>query len=345
MNAADRNETDPSLPACSDSADNDDDGLIDFPNDPGCSSAEDTDETDEMAAPRPQCANGRDDDGDGLVDIADPGCISEADPRESGANDDTECMSDEDCASYGTCVLNINRCVPRCSNRIDDDGDGIIDFPLEPGCAGAGDDDETDPSVSPSCGNGLDDDSDGLVDYPNDPGCAGVGDRDELDPDRLPACGDGRDNDNDGTTDYPEDRGCESAADHSEGGACGRLYEAVEVTPGEVIRGDSRQGPYSSEGTCGGRGAPEVVLVYRVTKPIEAFVVRTDLDANEHQTTLHIRRNCLDANTEIGCAREPSQDGIASNQRASKIHCSETIISLWMVRRAKVVVLLLSWKN
>ena len=235
-------------------------------------------------------------------------------------------MSDEDCASYGTCVLNINRCVPRCSNRIDDDGDGIIDFPLEPGCAGAGDDDETDPSVSPSCGNGLDDDSDGLVDYPNDPGCAGVGDRDELDPDRLPACGDGRDNDNDGTTDYPEDRGCESAADHSEGGACGRLYEAVEVTPGDVAH---RKLCWSTES----RSPSKPSLFAPTSMP------------------MNIRRHCIYG--VIAWMRIPKLAVRASHRRtalrpincASKIHCSETIISSWMVRRAKVVVLLLSWKK
>ena len=41
----------PPLPAaCNDGADNDGDGLIDYPADPGCSSAEDTDETDAAAA-------------------------------------------------------------------------------------------------------------------------------------------------------------------------------------------------------------------------------------------------------------------------------------------------------
>ena len=38
----------------------------------------------------------------------------------------------------------------------------------------------------------------------------------------------------------------------TEGGACGRR-EAVEVTPGVIIRGDSRQAPYAAEGRCGGR--------------------------------------------------------------------------------------------
>lgn len=37
---------------------------------------------------------------------------------------------------------------PVCSNLADDDGDGKIDFPDDPGCAGADDGDETDPVVS-----------------------------------------------------------------------------------------------------------------------------------------------------------------------------------------------------
>ena len=314
-NAQDRNEGDePVAPQCSDGKDNDDDGLIDFPDDPGCGSDFDSDETDEVMTARPQCSNGRDDDSDGLVDIADPGCTSPADPREVDSGEPVQCVEDADCNGVGTCVQSIGRCLPACSNGQDDDGDGVIDFPYEPGCSAAGDDNEEDPEQLPLCGNDFDDDSDGKIDYPNDPGCAGVGDRDETDPAIQPHCGDGRDNDNDGLIDYPEDRGCESAADATEGGACGRQYEAVEVTPGVIIRGDSRQALYAAEGRCGGRGAPEVVLVYRVTEKIESFVVRTDVEGNEHQTTLHVRRNCLDPTSEVACAREDSQDGVAANQ-------------------------------
>ena len=105
-----------------------------------------------------------------------------------------------------------------------------------------GDEDEEDPSNLPFCGDGIDNDGDGQADYPNDPGCAGVGDRDETDPMVIPMCSDGVDNDRDGRIDYPEDRGCSSAADSSEGGACGRRYEAVEVEPGRIYRGDSQRG-------------------------------------------------------------------------------------------------------
>ncbi|HLE97654.1 MAG TPA: S8 family serine peptidase [Candidatus Thermoplasmatota archaeon] len=69
--------------ACADGADNDGDGLVDYPADPGCSSASDTDE---FNAPPPPaaCADGADNDGDGLVDYpADPGCSSATDTDET----------------------------------------------------------------------------------------------------------------------------------------------------------------------------------------------------------------------------------------------------------------------
>lgn len=64
---------------------------------------------------------------------------------------------------------------PACSDGVDNDGDGVVDFPRERGCEGATDDDETDPVVPAVCGNGMDDDRDGLADWPADPGCLGAG--------------------------------------------------------------------------------------------------------------------------------------------------------------------------
>lgn len=78
--------TPPPLAACSDGLDNDADGLVDYPNDPGCSSASDTDETNVVVPPPlAQCADGIDNDSDGLVDLADPGCSSSSDNDETNA--------------------------------------------------------------------------------------------------------------------------------------------------------------------------------------------------------------------------------------------------------------------
>jgi hypothetical protein len=65
-----------------------------------------------------------------------------------------------------------------CNDGVDNDGDTLTDFPNDPGCAGFGDNDETDPQ----CVDGLDNDADGLVDYPADPGCDSANDNDETDP-------------------------------------------------------------------------------------------------------------------------------------------------------------------
>ena len=96
------------------------------------------------------------------------------------------------------------RCLPpspACNDLRDNDADGLIDFPEEPGCLAAGDDDETDPPETPACNNTIDDDGDGLIDHPNDPGCAGKGDTAERDKIVTPACADQQDNDRDGLAD------------------------------------------------------------------------------------------------------------------------------------------------
>ena len=62
------------------------------------------------------------------------------------------------------------------------------------------------------CRNEEDDDMDGKIDYPRDPGCQSPEDRDETDPDEAPICSDNMDNDGDGLTDFPLDIGCRAMA-------------------------------------------------------------------------------------------------------------------------------------
>lgn len=64
-----------------------------------------------------------------------------------------------------------------CSDGIDNDFDGLIDFPNDLGCTDGGDDDET----NSQCNDSLDNDTDGLIDFPDDPGCNGLQDDDETD--------------------------------------------------------------------------------------------------------------------------------------------------------------------
>jgi hypothetical protein len=67
---------------------------------------------------------------------------------------------------------------PDCDNGLDDDGDGLIDFPNDPGCSDAFDSDERGANIE--CDNGLDDDGDGDVDFPDDSGCENAMDDSEF---------------------------------------------------------------------------------------------------------------------------------------------------------------------
>src|SRR5262245_51908535 len=74
--------------------------------------------------------------------------------------------------------------MPQCSDNVDNDGDGKIDFPNDPGGSAPNEDNEQDDCPSgpncPQCSNGKDDDTNGMTDYPNDPGCTSAGDNDEF---------------------------------------------------------------------------------------------------------------------------------------------------------------------
>lgn len=112
----------PANPECSDGADNDTNGCFDFPNDSGCTSASDNDESGGTCAPAPECSDTIDNDGDTYTDYADdPGCSDSTDTTESPN--------------------------PQCSNNIDDDGDSLIDLADTCGCTSIYDDDETDQSI------------------------------------------------------------------------------------------------------------------------------------------------------------------------------------------------------
>ncbi|MGH0033182.1 MAG: PEP-CTERM sorting domain-containing protein [Myxococcota bacterium] len=67
---------------------------------------------------------------------------------------------------------------PLCSDGIDNDRDGNIDYPADAGCEDALDMSER--GTSPECDNGLDDDMDGDVDFPNDASCGSAAGTTEL---------------------------------------------------------------------------------------------------------------------------------------------------------------------
>ena len=102
------------LRQCTDGLDNDGDGYIDFPADPGCDSPADSSEAPNNATypATDECNDGLDNDGDGLIDMADPDCTC---PVGLGAPTRSS-------APTSRC----SQCNDGCDN---DDGDGQIDFP------------------------------------------------------------------------------------------------------------------------------------------------------------------------------------------------------------------------
>ncbi len=234
-------------PACGDRQDNDGDGLVDYPDDYGCTALSDDSED------NPACSDGEDNDGDGLLDWEqDPGCRNNArnttesndyacgDGRDNDGDGKVDYPADPGCSSR----TDSSEVDPQCSDGLDNDGDGRVDFPNDPdctsgladrersfacadgvdndydgavdgadlGCASRFDDDET----NPACSDGRDNDGDGRIDFPADPGCANVLDAAED----KPECSDGIDNDLNGYVDFPFDPGCDSPEDDGEAAAC-----------------------------------------------------------------------------------------------------------------------------
>lgn len=68
------------------------------------------------------------------------------------------------------------------------------------------------------CNDGIDNDGDGLTDYPADPSCDSANDNTEDNgkEEDLAQCNDGIDNDGDGRIDYPDDHECSSISDDDE---------------------------------------------------------------------------------------------------------------------------------
>ena len=124
-----------------------------------------------LAIKTPECSDGLDNDGDTSVDLDDPDCVDGTDDHEIHLV---------------------------CGNGVDDDGDGLTDYPADLGCTSLFDDDEK----NPVCVNGLDDDGDGFTDYPADPGCTSL--LAESEQREGLVCDDGLDNDFDGFADHAD---------------------------------------------------------------------------------------------------------------------------------------------
>jgi hypothetical protein len=196
-----------------------------------------------------------------------------------------------------------------CSDGIDNDGDGAIDFPDDSGCANSNDDE--DDLIPPQCADGRDNDGDGKTDAPNDPGCFAPNQDSEEDdcPDgpNCPECSDGKDNDDNGQTDFPNDSGgCMSAADDDEYTqnpvACGAAVRIEKMPYDGHITGmlDAAMPSSLNSMTCGGGGS-ERAYELRITEP-KVVVATSDMSGTTADTVLYIRSaDCSNPANELAC--------------------------------------------
>jgi hypothetical protein len=122
----------------------------------------------------PSC-EGPDADSDTVKDATD-NCIEVPNPSQADANSN----------GIG------DACEASCNDGLDNDGDGLVDFPADPGCGA-----RLSSTESPACNDGFDNDGDGLVDSPLDPGCGAPSQDTET-----KSCQNGVDDDGDGRIDF-----------------------------------------------------------------------------------------------------------------------------------------------
>jgi len=110
----------------------------------------------------------------GVTGVIAPGALCESPATTAGI---VACPANYACSG----TVGAKTCKPsQCSDGLDNDNDGKIDWPFDPGCSSPNDDDETNPTTLPACSNGSDDDADGQTDFPADYGCGGAGSTSEV---------------------------------------------------------------------------------------------------------------------------------------------------------------------
>ncbi|MEZ4468726.1 MAG: hypothetical protein R3F43_30920 [bacterium] len=161
------------------------------------------------------------------------------------------------------------------------------------------------PSPAPACGNGVDDDDDGLIDFPLDPAARAPGTRTRPIRPMPPACANGVDDDDSGAADYPDDPGCLGAGDATEVSPCGAGSPVIDLNrhlaQNAAYDGDLRDAPAHLVATCGGAAGGERVFLYDVDHPLDRLVFTTQHPETEAPVVMYLRDTCQGA--DVQCDR------------------------------------------
>jgi hypothetical protein len=130
------------------------------------------------------------------------------------------------------------------------------------------------------CNDGLDDDADGKIDYPNDPGCTTGEDDTEGDTcpgAGCPQCGDGADNDTDGKIDFPMDFGCGAASGSTEVFCTGEPDVAAQPISMPATTGDLAAAAANYTQSCSTNTAgKDAAFALQLPVPVATLVVDTE---------------------------------------------------------------------
>ncbi len=148
------------------------------------------------------------------------------------------------------------------------------------------------------CSDGMDNDSDGKIDYPNDPGCVDTADDTEQNPAVLPVCADGVDNDTDTLTDYPADYGCAAASGTSEVFCTGEMDTTAAITT-KTTTGTTTGTSNDWTPTCQSSTASDKVYALQLPVPVQTLTV--DTIGSSFDTVLAIRNAQCTAEIPSGC--------------------------------------------
>ncbi|MCB9563867.1 MAG: hypothetical protein H6708_26020 [Kofleriaceae bacterium] len=152
----------------------------------------------------------------------------------------------------------------------------------------------------PVCSDGRDDDGDGVADYPGDPGCASPADDSEADdcPDgpTCPACSNHQDDDGDGQVDYPADPDCASAGQTVEG--CGAEQDPIQTVTGPTLSGSTAAAHDDFDPTCGSSGGLDVA--HFLTVPVALQSLTVDTIGSAFDTLVYVGDAACDG-TYLGC--------------------------------------------
>ena len=165
------------------------------------------------------------------------------------------------------------------------------------------------------CLDGIDNDTDGKIDYPNDPGCDTIADDTEANPATAPVCSNATNDDGDAFTDWPADFGCTAASGTSEAFCVGEV-DAVSLvttnpTTGTTVGGANN---WNSVTSCAASGTSPSTFgpdkAYGLQIPVHLDTLTIDLSTSGFDTVVQLRdANC---SAQIACDDDSGDPGLQS---------------------------------